>query len=230
MKVQLLYLLLAATLATLCYGLDKEASTSLAAKRASCNCSGTVNGGVNATQYICGDFRLGPKVLPRRLPLDTFVSNYDRFGGLTPGEFLKKWTDANGDYVYPEQNGFQLNTAGAAINGTMVLQVGALVDRFGSEYGEFMSAADAPYTQRALPPSNLDTSASAPDYPYNYHIYQVIKPLTVVGGPIAPWFGQPGLGAQFYTGDTGNVLDLIAKGFLERVNSKVLVSKDRGCT
>lgn len=108
---------------------------SLSAKH-SCNCAGTLNGGESAEKYICSDSRLGPKVLPRRLPLGTFVSDYDRFGGLTPGEFLQKWTAADGSYVYPPQNGFQLNTDGAAISGTMVLQPGALVDRFGSEYGQ----------------------------------------------------------------------------------------------
>jgi hypothetical protein len=219
MKVRL-HLLLAAVLTYLCYTLPLARA---------CNCKGTINGGVNATQYICRDSRLGPNVLPRKLPLGNFLGNYDRFGGLTPGEFLAKWT-VDGSYSYPPLNGFQLNTDGVAINGTMVLQVGTLVDRFGSEYGTYVSAADAPYSQRALPPSNLDTNPSSPDYPYNYHIYRVIKPLTVVGGPIAPWFGQPGLGAQFYTGDTGNVLTLIADGYLQRVNTTVLISNSKGCT
>ena len=81
-----------------------------------------------------------------------------------------------------------------------------------------MSAADAPYSQRALPPSNLDTNPSSPDHPYNYYVYEVIKQLDVVGGPIAPWFSQPGLGAQFYTGDTGNIMGLIGMGYLKRLN------------
>ena len=87
--------------------------------------------------YICRDSRLGPKVLPKRLPLGTFVSDYDRFGGLTPGDFLKKWTASDGSYNYPPQNGFQLDTNGNVISGTMVLQTGTLVDRFGSEYGKW---------------------------------------------------------------------------------------------
>jgi hypothetical protein len=97
--------------------------------------------------------------------------------------------------------------------------------------GSYISAADAPYSQRALPPSNLDTNPSAPDFPYNYHIYQVLKPLTVVGGPIAPWFGQPGLGAQFYTGGIGNIMALIAAGYLERLNASVLIAGNaKGCS
>ena len=82
--------------------------------------------------------------------------------------------------------------------------------------GKFVSAAESPYDQRALPPSNLDTPPDAPDYPFNYHVCTVNKTLPVIGGPIAPWFGQPGLGAQFYIGDTGNILQLIEKGYLVR--------------
>jgi hypothetical protein len=59
----------------------------------------------------------------------------------------------------------------------------------------------------------------------------VLKPLTVVGGPIAPWFGQPGLGAQFYTGGTGNIMTLIADGYLMRLNASVLIAGGKkGCT
>jgi len=186
-----------------------------------CDCTGTNNTGPTGKNYICNDPRLGPKVLPRKFPLLSFVSDYDRFGGLTPGQFLDKWT-VNGSYIYPPLDGFQLDISGNPIQGNMTLAVGQKVDRFGSEYGSYVSAADAPYSQRALPPSNLDTSPSAPDYPYNYHIYTVTKPLEVLGGPIAPWFGQPGLGAQFYTGATGNILTLISEGYLERVNKTAL--------
>lgn len=101
--------------------------------------------------------------------------------------------------------------------------------RSSSHPGSFISAAAAPYNQRALPPSNLDTNPAAPDFPFNYHVYQVIKPLTVNGGPIAPWFGQPGLGAQFYTGDVGNIMSLISQGYLERKDPEVLISKEQGC-
>ncbi|POR36699.1 hypothetical protein TPAR_03110 [Tolypocladium paradoxum] len=204
-----------------------------------CDCTGTLNGGSASSSYVCRDARLGPAVLPHMLPLGTFVSNYDRLGGLTPGDFLKKWTDDRGNYVYPPQNGFQLDKDGRAINGTMILQPGTLVDRFGSEHvsqsrerlmltcvvaGGFVSAANAPYSQRALPPSNLDTNPSAPDFPYNYHVYRVLKPLTVVGGPVAPWFGQPGLGAQFYTGGVGNIMALIAGGYLQRESTTALIA------
>ena len=60
-------------------------------------------------------------------------------------------------------------------------------------------------------------------------MYEVIKPLVVLGGPIAPWFGQPGLGAQFYVGATGNILKLIELGYLEKLNkTNIVVGPGRG--
>ncbi|KAL3422407.1 hypothetical protein PVAG01_06563 [Phlyctema vagabunda] len=195
-----------------------------------CNCTGTTDGGNASRASICNDARLGPKILPRMLPLSSFLTSYDRFGGLTPAEYLARWTNAStGTYRYPPDNGFSLDQDGHGINGTLTLEVGTLVDRFGSEFGSFVSAAEAPYSQRSLPPTNLATSPSAPEYPYNYHIYQVLKPFEVVGGPIAPWFGQPGLGAQFYTGATGNIMKLIDDQYLARVNISVLISNLQGC-
>jgi len=51
----------------------------------------------------------------------------------------------------------------------------------------------------------------------------VAKSFDVLGGPIAPWFGQPGLGAQFYLGYTGNIIKLLGEGYLERVNKSRIV-------
>lgn len=52
-------------------------------------------------------------------------------------------------------------------------------------------------------------------YPYNYHVYNVIKPFEVISGPIAGWFEQPGQGVQYEM--SSNVLTLVAEGFLARV-------------
>ena len=100
-----------------------------------CDCTGTNDTGYQGVSYICHDPRLGPAHIPKTFPLLSFVSDYDRFGGQTPGNFLKRWTDKDGRYVYPPQNGFQLNSAGQAILGNMTLLNGTKVDRFGSEYG-----------------------------------------------------------------------------------------------
>ena len=184
-----------------------------------CDCSGTDSSGPRTKPpSICNDARLGPQVLPHKLPIRSLVSDYDRFGGATPGDFLAQWTDrVTGRWLYPGGDGFSLDVDGKPIVGKMVLEVGTVVDRFGSENGHFISAADAPYDQRSLPPANLNGDPDG-DYPYNYHIYTVAKNITVMGGPIAPWFGQPGLGAQFdlnVNNKKSTILGLLASGHLE---------------
>ena len=84
--------------------------------------------------------------------------------------------------------------------------------------GTYISAADAPYSQRSLPPDRLNTPGGSSAYPYNYHLYKVNISFVVEGGPIAPWFGQPGLGAQFDTNVTGNISTLIKHGYLEKLS------------
>ena len=82
-------------------------------------------------------------------------------------------------------------------------------------FGNYLGAADAPFDQRSLAPDSLNM---APDrmVPFDYQVYTVMKDLTVEAGPIAPWFGQPGLGSQFFTGRVGNIMTLIEMEYLER--------------
>ncbi len=126
-------------------------------------CAGTLNNQTLIHIYVCGDSRLGPKRLPTKLPLGSELVTYDRFGGLCPSDYLAKWYNATAvSYIYPPDDGFQLSTTKSPIEGIITLPIGVLLDRFGSEYGSFMSPYGAPYMQRALPPSNLDTPASDP--------------------------------------------------------------------
>lgn len=168
--------------------------------------------------YLCNDRRLGPQIFPWQFPLLSFVSNYERFGQKTPKQFLAEYWDPTkkdkngivvGGWMYGGENddGFlRIPDPKNGVNATklfaspMTLPVGLKVDRFGSEYGTFIAAADAPFAQRSLPPDALNTCKDAtkctPDeqaHPQAYHIYTVIKELPVCGGPAAPWFEQPGL-------------------------------------
>ena len=115
-----------------------------------CDCSGTNDTGYQGVSYICHDPRLGPAHVPKTFPLLSFVSDYDRFGGQTPGAFLKRWTDKDGKYVYPPHFGFQLNSAGQPILGNMTLLKGTKVDRFGSEYGKRFPSHEGDAFQRLL--------------------------------------------------------------------------------
>ncbi|OCL07593.1 hypothetical protein AOQ84DRAFT_294799, partial [Glonium stellatum] len=186
-------------------------------------CGGTKSANEsNATSlYICGDKRLGPIVLPTALPLSAIAgdsSSYHRFGGLCPGEFLATYTN-DGSYTYPHYDGFALSTDGEPMEANMTLQPGTMVDRFGAEYGRYMSPAGAPYAQRALPPSNLN-AAPGDAYPYNYRVYEVLRPFVVLAGPIAPWFKQMGMGVQYKLDDSTSVAKLVAQGYLGRIDLK----------
>jgi len=179
-------------------------------------CAGTAYNSSLTQTYVCGDTRLGPRKLPTGIVLGDLVDTYKRFGNLCPGQFLAKWYNSTaGSYIYPPQAGFQLNTNNSPIEGNITLPLGFQIDRFGSEYGTFTSPRGAPYMQRALPPSNLDTPQSTAVYPYNYHVYNVIKPFEVTSGPIAGWFEQPGQGVQYEM--SSDVMTLVAGGFLARV-------------
>ncbi|OAA55368.1 hypothetical protein ISF_07879 [Cordyceps fumosorosea ARSEF 2679] len=103
---------------------------------------------------------------------------------------------------YPPQHGFLLDVNG---NGYLV-------------------AASAPFSQRSLPPESLKADPRNPEFPNSYHLYKVIRPFTVISGPIAPWFGQPGFGSQFWTGTVGNIAKLISDGYVERQDLPVLAT------
>ncbi|KAF2036134.1 hypothetical protein EK21DRAFT_53081 [Setomelanomma holmii] len=194
-------------------------------------CAGTRN--TSDPTYVCGDVRLGPAILPSCLPLTSVIdsiSNYSRFGGLCPGEFLSTWTNyaaagQGGWFFYPYADGFANNTAGQPIRGRLTLKPGMLVDRFGSASGTFVAPAGTPYNQRALPPVNLNfPPGNGMSVPYNYHVYEVKQPVVVLGGPVASWFGQPGFGTQFQLPST--IENLIRDRILEEevVGEKCSVS------
>ena len=139
---------------------------------------------------------------------------------------------------YPRSEGFQVDTNGIPVMGNMTLRRGYKVDRFGDEYGKFVAAADAPFAQLALPPDALNVckptddsqhdplcDPSKKEYPWQYHVYEVNhETLSVLGGPIAPGFGQPGGGIQFFLGGR-MVSDLVKVGSLKPISlSSVVVS------
>ncbi len=102
------------------------------------------------------------------------------------------------------------------------LRPGQEIDRYGGEGGRFVGPDDTPYAWRAIPPSNLVGVPAAECY---YHEYRVLRPFTVYGGPIAPWFGQPGGGVQYQLDGSlipgaparVDVAWLLAHGYLARV-------------
>ena len=69
------------------------------------------------------------------------------------------------------------------------LEVGKIIDRYGSTFGKYVSPEGTPYEQRALP--YLEN-------PNAYHKYKVIRPIeNVTISEIAPAFEQIGGGIQY---------------------------------
>lgn len=126
-------------------------------------------------------------------------SRYDEFR--KSGEEVKP----DGNWNWPSNLGF------AESHVDDVLPVGTKLDRYGSPDGAFLSPFGTPYEQRALAPGSMGNG---------YHEYEVIKPLPVIKGEIAPAFGQPGGGTQILPRfkDRVNVDWLRLNGFLKEVN------------
>jgi hypothetical protein len=88
------------------------------------------------------------------------------------------------------------------------ISTGTLIDRFGPEHGRLVFAEGTPFEQRSLPPSHRA---------YPCRVYRVTAPtgLAVLGGPVAPWFGQPGGGVMYELPRT--IEELVDLKALERV-------------
>ncbi|MGH3878648.1 MAG: TNT domain-containing protein [Actinophytocola sp.] len=132
--------------------------------------------------------------------------------------------DAHGgrDLVWPDPSQHPEGFSRPEDRVPAVLNPGEQIDRFGPGFGRFTSPPGTPFPERGLPPDNLfderDPSrpgvtpgAPAP----SYHRYEVVQPIPVWAGPIAPAMGQPGGGTQFYMPNA--VVDLVNAGYLREV-------------
>jgi hypothetical protein len=176
-----------------------------------------------SADYLDGDYRLGPAATPDRGIVARELIGYNRFDGLSPEQFLADyWDSATGLWNYPPDNGY-LILDGQPVEFPVTLEPGQPIDRYGSLYGGFLAPFGTSYAARSIPPSSLD---DAPAFTCNYHTYKVAKAFAVEAGPIAPAFGQPGLGLQYQLrsallpGDPGNanVYWLVDHGYLVVTN------------
>ena len=106
-----------------------------------------------------------------------------------------------GTNYYPPNDGFY---KGQYID--EVLQPGTQLDRYGSDFGRFLSPKGTPFNKRGLPNSARKSQLS---------VFLVKKPLLVRSGRAAPAFGKFGLGIQYKT--YKNVKSLLKEDYLERV-------------
>ena len=160
------------------------------------------------------------------------VAGYRPLAGETPQQFLATYWDptangGSGGWRFPPDNGFLLGANGQPEEMPLSLAPGQQIDRFGSEFGAFLAPIYTPYVARALPPMSLDNFDVS--FTCNYHLYKVLKAFRVEAGPIAPGFGQRGLGRQYQLvsalvpGSPArlNVMWLLANGYLARLNGAV---------
>jgi len=177
-----------------------------------------------STADFRSDARLGPKRLPTAGPLATVLAGYDRLAGTTARRYLATYYDAAAKtWRYPPQGGYLLTPEGTPIRMQVTLFAGMRIDRFGSEFGGYLSPAGTPYAARGIPPQSLDNATKPASC--NYSRYKVLQPIPVQSGPIAPALGQPGFGVQYvldaaiFPGSPAglNVGYLVTNGYLQRV-------------
>jgi len=93
-------------------------------------------------------------------------------------------------------------------NSPFILLPGAQVDRFGSDFGSYLSPTGTTYAERALRPGTQNSP---------YSVFEVTSHLDVEVATIRPWFGEIGMGTQFkLLGDT-RVKNLLESGQLKEI-------------
>ncbi|RQW22740.1 DUF4237 domain-containing protein [Bacillus sp. C1-1] len=140
---------------------------------------------------------------------DKYLSNKKTFDN------PQYYNQETGDINWPPNNGFDGDVVRTE------LKPGQVIDRYGEPGGNFLSPDGTPYEQRALALHSDDAK---------YYRYEVLKPLEVDGGKIAPWFDRPGGGTQYLTENykiynikTGDLVEptvenLIKNKYLKEIN------------
>jgi len=109
------------------------------------------------------------------------MRGWDPMGGMAPGEFEARLGTPE-SRIWPVNDGFPAGHVPQPAH----LPEGAIIDRFGSEFGRYLSPDGTPYGDRAITPETVGGE---------YNRYMVTgKPLPpgwqIVDGPVEPWFGQ----------------------------------------
>lgn len=108
----------------------------------------------------------------------------------------------DGSPIWPPNRGFDGNPT------KVTLEPGTLIDRYGYDGGTFVSPKGIPYTERSLP---IGTDQKP------YTVFEVVKPVEVQAGKIAPWFGEKGGGIQYEFSQ--KISDLLQQGVLRKVQN-----------
>ena len=136
------------------------------------------------------------------LLIDVYGNNGSATIECNPSGESEKYYNPDGSPIWPENRGFEGNPS------TITLEPGTRVDRFGYDSGTFVSPEGTPYTNRSLP---IGTDAKP------YTVFEVVLPVEVQAGKIAPWFGEVGGGIQYEFSSSIN--ELIEAGILRKVGN-----------
>ncbi len=115
-------------------------------------------------------------------------------------ENTKYYEQNDGDVIWPENNGFW----GESFAYTLLPMT--KIDRYGSDYGTFVSLYGKPYEAYSLAPG----SKYKP-----YSIFIVKKPIAVEAGSVYPWFDEEGGATQCLL--PVPIKDLLEAGYIERI-------------
>ncbi|MDE7333072.1 MAG: TNT domain-containing protein [Lachnospiraceae bacterium] len=127
--------------------------------------------------------------------MDLQVRPYPRKGGSS-----SKYYNSDGSPIWPPNRGFDGSPT------KITLETGTLIDRYGYDGGTFASPRGIPYTERALP---IGTDQKP------YTVFEVVRPVDVQAGKIAPWFGEKGGGIQYEFSQ--KISELLQQGILRKV-------------
>lgn len=138
----------------------------------------------------------GASVIPTIKKEIRFNPKAMRYYDNQTGRFIKK-----SDVPWPKNDGFVSKIEVTA-------KKGKIVDRYGSEKGSFLSPVGTPYEKRGIPKGIIE-----------YHKYEILKPFNLYKGKAqgVPEFGSPGKGTQYMLKSNWNIEELIAKGYLKRI-------------
>jgi hypothetical protein len=112
----------------------------------------------------------------------------------------KYYNQDTGEINWPKNDGFLTTPI------DVTLKPGFKIDRYGYDTGTFVSPESTPYGMRAVAPG----TDSRP-----FSVFEVVAPLEVKGGKIAPWFDEVGGGTQYVLPET--VEDLLEAGIIRRI-------------
>ena len=156
-------------------------------------------------------------VTPGGAPL-AVMHGWDPLGGMSFDDFASHFGTPE-TRVWPGNDGFPQGYVPQPSN----LPEGTIIDRFGSEYGRYLSPDGTPFSDRAIPPETVGG---------DYNRYMVTRePLPpgwrIVEGPVEPFFGQtPSPGALQYMiegpdGVRPNVQELVRLGILDEYGPRL---------